>query len=107
MAKTWPCSPLLDVVRGPVFSVEASAEGRINGLRWTLKLTASVVARTLETLVQTLVEEVEAGTEEDAGTIVKTTTIEGLPGCGYDDDDDDDNDDENKSLFGQRPRRGR
>ena len=61
-----------------MFAVEASAEGRIDGLRWTLKLTAEVAAKTLETLTQKLVEEVEAGHEEDAGMIVKTTTIEGV-----------------------------
>ena len=38
------------------------------------------MAKTLETLSQTLVEEVEAGPEEDAGTVVKTTTIEGVRG---------------------------
>ena len=38
------------------------------------------MAKTLETLSQTLVEEVEAGPEEDAGTVVKTTTIEGIRG---------------------------
>ena len=61
-----------------MFAVEASAEGSIDGLRWTLKLTAEVTAKTLETLTQKLVEEVEAGHEEDAGMIVKTTTIEGV-----------------------------
>ena len=38
------------------------------------------MAKTLETLSQTLVEEVEAGPEEDAGMVVKTTTIEGVRG---------------------------
>ena len=38
------------------------------------------MAQTLETVSQTLVEEVEAGPEEDAGMVVKTTTIEGVRG---------------------------
>jgi len=79
-----------DAIVGPRFNVGATAEGRINGLRWTLKLTACLAAKTLETLTQTLVEEVEAGPEEDAGMIIKTTTIEAVRGSSSGDKEDQD-----------------
>lgn len=69
-----------DTINGPRFDVEATAEGLINGLRWTLKLKAGIATKSLETLHQTLVEEVEAGPEEDAGTVVKTTVVEAIRG---------------------------